>query len=102
MSKILKFDINGQSLNWRNQCRILKGTSNFFNIQVNPDSMWDGLDLIAVFSSDADPEDAIRLDGKKSCVIPDEAINSDSFSFYIYGYKDELHVRSRSYKIDLS
>lgn len=99
MSKILNFTLNGQELTWDDPYRIEKGTSNFFGLKVKPDSMWSGLDLIAVFSYEEDPENAIRLDGNNTCMIPDEAVNSDSFSFYIYGYRDKLSVVSRTYKI---
>lgn len=102
MSKILDFTLKGQELLWDNPCRIEKGTSNFFGLKVKPDEMWNGMSLIAVFSCEEDPENAVRLDGSNSCMIPDEAVNSDNFSVYIYGYNDgsvNVHVTSRPFKI---
>ena len=96
MGKILEFTINNQRLLWENQCKIFKGSINFFRLKVKPESEWVGLDLIAVFSSSDRNEVAVKMDAHNECLIPD--MDGD-ISFYIYGHNEKTSIRTQSFTI---
>lgn len=100
--RTIRFKVEQQRIkNMDSICHIYSGTNNYLNLKFEFGEEWDGCAKVISFGKDQELK-AMLLKDDNSCLVPIEAFDIASLSFYIIGgRKDGYRVRTQPFIIPL-